>query len=378
MRVVSGGVCSPRGFLASGLRCGIKRKRPDVALIYSLRPAVACGVCTVNSFKAAPVQLSRRHLRGGQARAVIVNSGNANCFTGAYGMAYAQRMARAVAGRLSLKEQEVLVASTGIIGKVLPIVRIERAVPELVSMLSRKGGTSAAEAIMTTDKILKHLSVRFRWGGTDIKIGAMAKGAGMIAPKMSTMLCFITTDALITRPALKAALKDAVETSFNNITVDGCMSTNDSVFILANGVAGNPCISLRDKGFSAFCQALAFVCDRLARAIIADAEGATKFIEINILGADNDSLARDIGLSLANSNLFKTAVYGGNPNWGRIVAAVGSLGISLKQDEVKIKWTSFRCRSIRVDISLSRGRGKARIYTSDLTPEYIKINAEYS
>lgn len=379
MRIISGGVCAPKGFLAAGINCGIKKsKKKDLALIYSQVPAVACGVFTANTFKAAAVRLSKKNLAASSAQAVIINSGNANCFTGTYGLIYAQRMAQAAAKALALRKHNVLVASTGIIAKPLPIENIEKALPELIKSLSKKGNLSAAEAILTTDKFTKEIAAQIKIGPSLVNIGAMAKGAGMISPKMSTMLCVITTDALITAQALKYALKAAVGNSFNNVTVDGCMSTNDTVFILANGLSKNPCISLRDKNFPLFSAALNYACLEMAKSIVRDAEGATKFIEINVEGASNNAVAREIGLSVANSNLFKTAVYGESPNWGRIIAAVGSLGLKVKEEDIKIKFSSFRQKNVKIDISLRMGRAGCKVYTSDLTPEYVKINAAYS
>ena len=380
MKFINYGVCAPLGFLASGISCGIKNKRnnKDLALIYSQIPAVSAGMFTTNTFKAAPIRISKRNLFNSKAQAIIANSGNANCFTGICGINYAQRMSQACAKELSINAKDVLVASTGIIAKPLPIIKIEKHVPGLVKVLSRQGGRSAAEAILTTDSFLKQAAVEFKIGKSKTRIGAIAKGAGMIAPNMSTMLCFITTDAKIKPLALKQALRDAVGNSFNNITIDGCMSTNDTVFIMANGLCGNKEINLKDKNSAVFSQALSVICDKMSKAIVRDAEGATKFIRIKIEGASSDYIAREIGLSVANSNLFKTAVYGENPNWGRIIAAVGSLGLNIREKAIKIKFSSFKSSDVTIDIGLSMGRGRAKIYTSDLTPKYIKINAEYN
>ena len=378
MKTISGGVCAPRGFFASGINCGIKNKKKDLALIYSEVPAVASGVFTANTFKAQALRVSKEHLKGAKAQAIIANSGNANCFTGTYGLAYTQEMVEAVACGLSLGNKNVLVASTGIIGKVLPIQKIKKGVPKLVKSLARAGNRDAAAAIMTTDKAIKEIAVRVKIGGAVVNIGAMAKGAGMVSPKMATMLCFITTDVKITPLALKMALKNAVDNSFNNITVDGCMSTNDTVFILANGLSNSPVLTLKSRYYPEFARGLNFIAGKMAEAIVRGAEGATKFIEINVSGAVNDAIAREIGLSVANSNLFKTAAFGENPNWGRIIAAVGSLGIKIKEEDIKIKFSSFKRKDIKIDIILSPGRGKSRIYTSDLSSEYVKINAEYN
>ncbi|HDZ77403.1 MAG TPA: bifunctional glutamate N-acetyltransferase/amino-acid acetyltransferase ArgJ [Candidatus Omnitrophica bacterium] len=378
MRIISGGVCAPRGFFASGVNCGIKNKKKDLALIYSKVPAIASGVFTANTFKAQALRVSKKHLKSAKAQAIIVNSGNANCFTGAYGLAYTQKMVEAAASGLSLSSNNVLVASTGIIGKTLPIQKIKKGMPKLIKSLARTGNRDAACAIMTTDKVIKEIAVRIKIGNTVVNIGAMAKGAGMVSPKMATMLCFITTDIKITPLALKQALKNAVSNSFNNITVDGCMSTNDTVFILANGLSNGPALTLKSRYYPEFMRALNFVAAKMAEAIVRDAEGATKFIEINVCGAASPAMAKEIGLSVANSNLFKTAAFGKNPNWGRIIAAVGSLGIRIKEEDIKIKFSSFKQKNIKIDIILNLGSGKSRIYTSDLSSEYVKINAEYT
>ena len=383
-----------KGFRSQAIAAGIKKSgNLDLALVYSEVPASACGMFTKNKFAAAPVELCREHLKSKKAQAIVVNSGNANCYTGKPGMEAAKNTASFSAGLLGIDKKMVLVASTGIIGRPLDFSKIKKALPSLVGSLDRDSGNKTAQAIMTTDTKPKALVVELEISGKKVTIGAIAKGAGMIAPDMvyaersrsvyaersrsATMLCFITTDVLIEYPALKEALKQAVEDSFNIITIDGCMSTNDSVIILANGLAENKKVCLGARDFSKFKTALSEICLGLARMIVRDAEGASKFITIQVSGAKDDTQAKRAALAVANSNLFKTVVYGGGTNWGRIVAAVGASGVETKE-KIKIEGDSFRKKDIMVKIDLRVGRGKAVVYTSDLTPEYIRINAEYN
>ena len=375
-----------KGFRSQAIAAGIKKSGGlDLALIYSDIPASACGMFTKNKFAAAPVELCREHLKSKKAQAIIVNSGNANCYTGKPGMETAKSTASLGAGLLGIDKKMVLVASTGIIGRRLDFSKIKKALPFLVSSLDRDSGNKTAQAIMTTDTKPKALARELEISGKKVTIGAIAKGAGMIAPDMvytehsrsATMLCFITTDVLIEYPALKEALKQAVEDSFNIITIDGCMSTNDSVIILANGLAENKKVCLGAHNFYKFKTALSEICLGLAKMIILDAEGAGKFITIQVSGAKDNAQAKKAALAVANSNLFKTAVYGGGTNWGRIVAAVGASGVEARE-KIKIEGDSFRKKDIIVKIDLRVGRGKAVVYTSDLTPEYIRINAEYN
>lgn len=371
-------LCQAKGFRASALPCGLKKnKKLDLALIYSEVPAVSYGVFTKNRFAAYPVRVCKEHLKARRAQAIVVNSGNANCYTGRKGLWAARETTRLTAKLLGLKETEVLVASTGIIGRPLDFKKIKKALPALVSSLDKTKGHSAAQAIMTTDTKPKECIASITIGNKAVTIGAAAKGAGMIAPDMATMLCFIATDAAITPPALTRALQEAVQGSFNMINVDGCMSTNDSVIILANGLAGNTTIALDDNSFFRFKAALKNVCLSLAKMIVADSEGATKFITIKVSGAKNHAQAKKAALAVANSNLFKTAVYGENRNLGRIIAAVGASGIEVKEN-MRIACSSLKKKSVLVKIDLDIGDGSATVYTSDLTPEYVRINAGYS
>lgn len=369
----------PSGFLASGISAGIKRSgKPDLALLYSEVPAKASCKFTANKVQAAPIKVNKEHLKKNRLyRAVIVNSGNANCFTGKQGLKDAQETARELASAIGVKKESVLVCSTGIIGRRLPLNKIKRAIPQLARELSVAGIHQAKKAILTTDVFTKEMSVKFNSGKGMVSICGIAKGAGMIAPDMATMLVFILTDAAITQRALDKAMSICVDNSFNCITVDGCMSTNDTVIALANAASGSPAIDL-DKNFRPFVAALSELCRELAKLLVRDAEGASKFIQIKVDKARNFSEAKRAALAIANSNLFKTAIYGENPNFGRIVSAVGASGVSFREEEIKIKVSPLEKKEIDVKVGLGRGKGSCTVYTCDLTPEYIKINAAYN
>ncbi len=380
MKVVKGGVTAPKGFIANGLSAGIKRSgKPDLGLIVSQVPAVTVGVFTKNTIKAAPLLVSMKHIKKGVGHAVLVNSGNANCYTGAFGLQYAEGSAELIASLLKVKVADVLVTSTGIIGKQLPYNKIVDAAPALVKGLSDKGGIKFARAIMTTDLKLKEIAVEVVIGGKKVTVGACAKGSGMIEPNMATMLGFITTDAAISLKMLKLALAKATDKSFNSITVDGCMSTNDMVTLQANGAAGNKTITKEDADFKKFYEALEFVSIDLSKKIVLDGEGATKFITIKVLGAANDPQAKKIAKAIANSPLVKTAAFGSNPNWGRVGAAVGSLGIKgINEDTMKISFSPFDKKDIAITVELNLGKANATVYTCDFSYEYVKINGEYN
>ncbi|MBL8014428.1 MAG: bifunctional glutamate N-acetyltransferase/amino-acid acetyltransferase ArgJ, partial [Candidatus Omnitrophica bacterium] len=374
-----GGITAPQGYQANGIFCGIKRSgKLDLGLIYSTVPTVTVGVFTKNSIKAAPLVVTMRKIKKAMAQAVIVNSGNANCYTGPFGLKYAEESTILVAKHLGLTSDHVLVTSTGIIGKQLPFNKIADGIPELVKDLHVNGAEKFAQAIMTTDLVLKEMAIEFLMGGKTIRIGACAKGSGMIEPNMATMLGFITTDAAINPKMLKLALKQATDISFNAISVDGCQSTNDMVTLMANGLAKNKPIVKPGKDFDLFCHALNQVCIDLAKKIVLDGEGATKFIEIKVAGAKNDAQAKTIALKIANSNLVKTAAFGSNPNWGRVAAAVGSLGLKITEDDLKINFSSFVEKNIAIEVVLNLGKGKAVVWTSDLSYDYVKINGEYN
>ncbi|MCX5708069.1 MAG: bifunctional glutamate N-acetyltransferase/amino-acid acetyltransferase ArgJ [Candidatus Omnitrophica bacterium] len=369
----------PKGFKASAAACGLKKSgKLDLALFYSIIPAQASAMFTSNKMAAAPVKVCREHLKNTRFfQAIIANSGNANCFTGLAGMKACRRSVEVLAKELVVEKKSILVGSTGVIGKPLDFMKIEKAIPALVKNLSSKGISLAEKAIMTTDKFPKTVTVKFRLGLQDITVCGVAKGAGMIAPHMATMFAFIFTDAAIARPAMKEALKEAVENSFNRVTVDGCMSTNDTVILLANGCAENKLIQNKSDKLK-FAQAINTVCRELAKMMVKDGEGASKFIEIKVERAATVAEAKKAGLAIANSNLFKTAIYGENPNFGRIVAAVGACGIKVKEENLKIDLGDLKKKNILVRVSLGRGKAGCIVYTSDLTPEYIKINAAYN
>ncbi|MBU1124908.1 MAG: bifunctional glutamate N-acetyltransferase/amino-acid acetyltransferase ArgJ [Candidatus Omnitrophica bacterium] len=369
----------PKGFKANAVACGLKKSgKLDFALLYSEVPAKASCMFTTNTLAAAPVQLSRKHLKSSQVfRAVVVNSGNANSFTGRQGVRDAENTTRLIGSALGVRKESVLVASTGIIGKRLAFSSLKAGIIPLIQGISSEGIHRAKRAIMTTDTFVKEVSLRFSLGATTVTLSGIAKGAGMIAPNMATMLALICTDTAITQRALNKAFSHAVERSFNAISIDGCMSTNDSVMMLANGAAGNRMVDT-GKYSDLFTGALVKVCDYLAQLIVHDAEGATKFIRIEVAGAHSPSDAKKAALMIANSNLFKTAMYGQNPNFGRIVAAIGASGIKVREKDCRFQVSPLHKKDIQVKVSIGRGGFSSVVYTSDLTPEYIRINAEYN
>lgn len=394
---IEGGVTAPKGFLANGMAAGIKKYKKDLALVVSQVPAAVAGVFTTNRVKAAPVLLTQSRVAGGQAQAVIVNSGNANACTGPEGLADARLMARAAAEALSLPEEMVLVSSTGIIGERLPVEKILKALPELVKGLGREGHRAAAEAIMTTDTVPKEAAVEFLLEGFTCRIGGMAKGSGMIHPCMATMLAFLTTDVAITPGLLQQALREVVEDTFNLITVDGDTSTNDMVLVLANGQASNPLIEEKGPAYATFKQALYEVAASLARQIARDGEGATRLIEVQVEGACTKEEARRAARAVAASNLVKAAVFGKDPNWGRIVCALGYSGARFDPEKVAVwlgpvqvvaegKGTSFDEEEARaalstdpviIRVNLGAGEARATAWGCDLTYDYVRINAHY-
>lgn len=369
----------PGGFRANGIACGIKKSgRLDLALLYSDVPAKASCEFTANKMMAAPIRANKKYLNSSrQFQAIIINSGNANAFTGKQGLKDVEATIKSLASALRIDKKRILVASTGIIGRRLPLLKIKKAAPELAAGLSGKGIDKAKSAILTTDSFAKEVTVKFKVRDKIITICGIAKGAGMIAPDMATMLTFLLTDANVAQRALNKALKISVDNSFNCITVDGCMSTNDSIMLLANGATQNPLID-ENNNFNVFAKALNMVCLELAKLIIRDAEGATKFIQVKVDKARDYREAKKVALCIANSSLFKTAMYGQNPNFGRIVASVGASGVDVKEEDLKIKVSPLNKKEISVFVSINRGNSSAIVYTSDLTPEYIKINAEYN
>jgi len=386
------------GFLAFGIPVGIKEGgRKDLALIYSVKPAVAAGVFTTNCFKAAPVLLDMERIVSGVAQAIVTNSGNANAASGREGYEDAVRMSRSAADHLHIPEDLVLVASTGVIGHRLPVDRIEAGMGYLVSGLHERGIPDAEEAIMTTDRFPKMSVRRGMVGGKEITVCGIAKGAGMIEPHMATMLAYVMTDARIELSALRRVLKKAVAGTFNAVTVDGCMSTNDTVLVLANGMAGNRVIKGNSKDFKIFADMLTEVMADLALDMVRDGEGATKVIDIRVNGAKSEADARKVAYAIGRSELVKTAFFGGDPNWGRILSAAGAVGVDLPVDNVELRFEDIVVFSgglgtaglksvlgeimkrdrIGVTIDLAMGSRSWRLLASDLTTDYVKINAHY-
>lgn len=397
---IPGGITAPVGFLAAGIACGIKKSgKKDLALIYSETPAAGAAVFTTNKFKAAQVLLSMEKIKDHNIRAILINSGNANSCTGEKGMEDARELISFLAEKLSVDESEIHLSSTGIIGELLPVEKMKKGIEEITPLLSKGGSQDAAEAILTTDKRIKEIAFRFLLPSSrrEVKIGAMAKGSGMIHPDLATMLAFITTDISIDKSLLQSALREAVNKSFNRISVDGDQSTNDTVFLLANGRAGNKKIKEKDEDYYAFLDALKETAVFLAKSIVLDGEGATRFITIRIKQARNEEEAVIAARQIANSNLVKTACFGGDPNWGRITMALGSSKIDFDENKVSVAINKVELFSngkpsyhykdslsdliktgdILIEINLNQGESTAEFWTSDLSYDYIKINAEY-
>ena len=393
-----GGVTAPKGFTAGGLYCGIRKTKKDLAMIVSATPAAVAGVFTLNKTQAAPVLVDKAQLkRSSLCSAVVVNSGNANACTGERGLNDAWDMVRITSQALKLPEEQVMISSTGVIGQYLPIDKMKVGIRQLAGQLTVEGSGDAAEAIMTTDTCRKEAAVRFSLGASTVTIGGMAKGSGMIAPNMATMLAFVTTDAVLPQRLLHKALSRANNRSFNRITVDGDMSTNDMVIILANGQAGNEPFGEHSEEFQLFSAALEYVLIKLAKMIARDGEGATKLIEIVVQGARTEEEATHAARSVANSNLVKTAIHGCDANWGRIMAAVGYSGIDFNPADVEIQFGDLKILNknydivldeakakallshdfVQIVIDLNQGSQKTRFWTCDLTKEYVHINASY-
>ena len=387
------------GFLANGISAGIKDdQQKDLSLIYSTIPAKVAAVFTRNSFKAAPVLIDTERVKRGMAQAIITNSGCANAATGKEGFQDALAVSSAVSSQLKIKDELVLLGSTGIIGKRLPVKKIEAGIGKLVKGLNEFGIEDAESAIMTTDKYPKIAIRKGTVGAKDITICGIAKGAGMIEPNMATLLTYVMTDALIDSKALNTVFHQSIDATFNSISVDGCMSTNDTAIILANGLAGNNPLERAQARLQRFRDMLTDVLMELAHAVVKDGEGATKFVSIIIEGAKSRSDARRAAYSVANSNLVKTAFFGEDPNWGRIIAALGSSGIPIEKERVSLSIGNmllysqdcpanivpaklkelFQKDRIEVRISLGGGDKSYCIYTSDLSYDYVKINADYS
>lgn len=391
------GITVPKGFLFSTVEAAIKKQgRKDIALIYSEKEAAVSGMFTTNKVKAAPVKLDMKFIKSGKGRAIVVNSGNANACTGKQGMKDAMEMASLTASALKVKPSGVYVCSTGVIGTPLPMERICPKIAELANVLGKATIDDAATAIMTTDTFPKVVSKKIKINGKTIAISGICKGAGMICPNMATMLCFIMTDANIERKVLSAALKGAVQKSFNRITIDGDMSTNDTVLIMANGLAGNDPIKAKSEEFVIFAKTLSALTYELSKMIVQDGEGATKLVEVEIKNAKSDKDAEKGAFAIANSLLVKTAIYGNDANWGRIMAALGYSGITIKEEKTDIYINGLKVvskglgtgkdieansrlksKEIKIVINLALGKGTAKVLTCDLTEGYVKVNAEY-
>ncbi|MBR1920878.1 MAG: bifunctional glutamate N-acetyltransferase/amino-acid acetyltransferase ArgJ [Kiritimatiellae bacterium] len=401
-RTVKGGVCSAKGFRAAGAAAGIKyADREDVALIVADAPCAAAAVFTTNKVAAAPVLYDRAAVRGGRAQAILANSGCANACTGDQGLADADLSALVTAGELGIDARHVLVASTGVIGRRLPVDRLLAGMKKAAASLGRTAahGLSAARAIMTTDTRPKQACAVTRIDGRTVTVGGMSKGSGMIEPNMATMLGFVTTDAAVSPRLLKRALQLAVGRSFNRLVVDGDESTNDSLFALASGRAGNRVIDAPGEDFDAFCAALESVCVSLARQMATDGEGATKFVTVTVKGAKSEHDAERAARAVARSPLAKTSWFGKDPNWGRVLAAVGYSGAAVSDREAEVYYDrvwAFRRGQVaderqleklakvmardafRITVDLHLGPAESTIYTCDLSLDYVHINADYT
>jgi len=403
IKYIDGGVTAPNGFLASGIYCGLKKSnlQKDLALIYSEVPAVAAGMYTKNKVKGAPIYITKEHLTNKKAQAIIINSGNANTCNGDDGLHKAKKMTSLQAKELKLKTDDILVASTGVIGVPLNIDAIKDGIPLLTEKLSKEGFDDASSAIMTTDTFKKQLALEFYIGDKKVTIGSMAKGSGMIEPNMGTMLSFLTTDLSISPELLDEALKSSVTVTYNRVSVDGDTSTNDMILILANGLAENPTITEKDENYDTFLKALTKLNTIMAKNIAKDGEGATKLLECQIIGANTEEDAVVLGKSVINSSLVKTAMFGSDANWGRILCALGYTKIDFDPEKVDVSFESSSgsikvCEAgsslpfdedvakkilseneIIIKVNLFLGNYSAYVWGCDLSYEYVKINGDY-
>ncbi len=388
-----------KGFLFSGIAAGVKKDgKRDFGLIYSEVPAQVAGLFTTNAIKAAPVQLDRQRMKRGLCQAIVVNSGNANACTGRRGLEDAKRISSSVAKQLGIDERLVFPSSTGVIGSPLPIRKLEQGIPRLMGQLSPEAWMNTVEAIMTTDTFPKIEVATCRIKGKPVKLCGMVKGAGMIRPDLATMLSFLVTDACIQAPLLQQMLEKAAETSYNRITVDGETSTNDTVLLLANGKAGHPLLNRMDRDGEVFQSMLSKVCRRLAEGVVKDGEGATKFVEILVRGARNVKDAKQAAYTVAHSPLVKTAFFGEDANWGRILCALGYSGVYLDPSKIDVYFDRapivkkgmgagsrseekageiLKNKSFKVTVDLHQGKGQFSVLTTDLSLGYVKINASY-
>lgn len=402
MKMIEGGVTAAQGFVAGGIHCGVRKNKskPDLAMIYSEAPCAAAAVYTQNLVKGAPILVTQKNIADGAAKAVICNSGNANTCN-ADGEEKAQAMCDLTAQALGIAPQDVVVASTGVIGQVLPIEPIQAGIPELVKALSADGSHAAATAIMTTDTIAKEAAAEVEIGGKTVKVGGISKGSGMIHPNMATMLCFVTTDCAISPAMLDKAIHQVTEKTFNMISVDGDTSTNDTFAILANGAAGNPEITAPGPDYDAFAQALEAVCRQLSKLMAGDGEGATKLLICRVDGAMDLAMARTVAKSVICSTLFKAAMFGADANWGRVLCAIGYSGAAVDVNKIDVSFRSAKgqvdvCQNgagipfseekasqvlseheIEILVHLHLGEASAEAYGCDLTYDYVKINGDY-
>lgn len=402
MKIVEGGVCAAQGFKAGGIHCGIRKNKSkrDLSMIVSTVPAHAAAVYTTNLVKGAPLLVTKEHLSDGCAQAILCNSGNANTCN-ADGVEIAQAMCTMAAQATGLQPTDIIIASTGVIGQPLPLAPIAAGMEPLAASLSEQGSAQAAEGIMTTDTVRKEMAVSFVVGGKTCHLGGIAKGSGMIAPNMATMLVFLTTDANISSFMLQKALSEDVKDSFNMVSVDGDTSTNDMVAILANGLAGNAEISAEGADFSAFREALAMVTQTLCKAIAKDGEGATRLITCKVSGAKTTADAKIAAKAVVQSSLLKAAIFGADANWGRVLCALGYSGAQLDVAQVGVTFASAKgsitvCTygagvnfseekakeilledAVEILITLQDGTGEATAWGCDLTYDYVKINGDY-
>jgi glutamate N-acetyltransferase / amino-acid N-acetyltransferase len=396
-RIVEGGVTAPQGYLAAGVSAGIKKKGLDLAVLFSSRPASSAGVFTLNRILAAPVILSKENLNAsrGRSRAVLINSGCANACTGERGMQDSILSAQCLASHLNVEPAQILIASTGVIGAFLPVPKLLKGISAAVSALNSQGGTAAARAIMTTDTKEKYIAVEGRIGGKTVRIGGMAKGSGMIHPQMATMIAVISADVKISPKELSTLLRRVNDRTFNCLTVDGDTSTNDTVFLMANGASEAAVVDNRSRSF--FEKGLEIVCEYLAKSIAEDGEGATKLVEVHVRGANDFETARKVAKTIANSSLVKTAIYGEELNWGRILCAAGYSGIPFDPERIALSLNgipifrngspvgstrsraekAMKAHEIQIEVDLAVGRSSARVWTCDLSHDYININASY-
>ena len=392
------GVTFAKGFTAAGVKAGIKKSgKLDVAVIYTKTQAVVAGTFTQNKVAAAPVYVSKEVVATGTAHAIVANAGCANACTGQQGLDDAHKMAQIAADELGVNADDVIVGSTGVIGVNLPMDKLEAGIKDAVANLSADGSGNAGRAIITTDTHSKSVTCEFELSGKTVRMGAIAKGSGMIRPNMATMLCYITTDIAIDQALLQKAVSGCVEKSFNMISVDGDMSTNDMVIVLANGEANNAKITEENADYQIFFDKLMMLCTELAKQIAADGEGASKFLTINVKGAKSFADAKTVGMAIANSPLVKTAFFGEDPNWGRVICAVGYSGADMVPEKTVVKFGGITIfangtgatydekalahvmkeKDIVIDIELNMGQEDATVWSCDLSYEYVKINGEY-